>query len=393
MNDLEAKLVAALDRLGSVLGRIESARPRRDPAAGIELDADKVAAKAAGGTTAGGADAEWQRIGEIIGAANAKILAGYLDRAKGAASGVGGRVGRFGRMAGGMLAGSLVGRTAKRAASSRVGRVAGRVGRAGASAVAWVAASKAGRTVGRAGRAVIPSALAGVAGYYAGSKVASKATGGDAGSNKARGAGLAGAVIGGVVAGPLGAAVGGAAGGAVGTAADGAAKKLGDFTKQAEEASKQLIAVNRSLDQFSGLMGMVSGETDAKNAIRSREKGDRLAASAGFLSRSDQFRQDQTKESDVFWQRIENYAAGAKNYIAGIANWPFNKLYGLVNRAVEGQEAKVNPLGEAGDELGKRLLKEREDAERRRAEMAARRGVAGGVMPLGGAGAMGGAAR
>jgi hypothetical protein len=168
---------------------------------------------------------------------------------------------------------------------------------------------------------------------------------------------------------------------------------LGDFTKQAEEASKQLIAVNRSLDQFSGLMGMVSGETDAKNAIRSREKGDRLAASAGFLSRSDQFRQDQTKESDVFWQRIENYAAGAKNYIAGIANWPFNKLYGLVNRAVEGQEAKVNPLGEAGDELGKRLLKEREDAERRRADMAARRGIGGGVVPVGGAGGMGGAAR
>lgn len=379
MNDLEAKLMAALDRLGNVLERIQSARPRPDPAAGIELDASKIAAKA--GAAAGGAptdDAGWRRVGEIIGAANAKVLAGALGRARSAGAGVRTRVGRTVATAGGMLAASRLGRAGTRLAGSRAGRAAGRAGRGVLRAGAWVAMSRVGRGVGRAGRAILPAALAGFGGAYVGGKAASKLTGGDAGSNKAIGGGLGGAIVGGLAGGPLGAAVGGFAGAAMGTAADGAAKALGGFTERTAEAARSVLELNRSVGQFSALMGLMNAEMDARSAIRSREKGDRLASSATFVGRADQFRQDQTKESEVFWQRIDNYATGIKNYAAGIANWPINKLYGLVNRAVEGQKVEVNPLGEATIKLGEDLLREREAADRRRAAMAAQRVGAGG---------------
>jgi hypothetical protein len=383
----DEQLAQVLARLSDAIQRVAGGT-RADPAAGIELDASKIKD---GQTPAAGEKPDWQQIGDKLAAAVSKGSQAILDRVMGRTETQGPKAG--GEKSPGIIpaaVSSRVQRAAKWLKESRIGKRAAGIGKQVASRIGK---SRVGRTASKLGGRIAGSAFGRVAGAALGSfapgvgtvigGIIGGAVGGAVGKTaETRGGGLGrggaaggatGGIVGGLLSGRAGAIGGAVAGGVIGGAAGLAAKALENFKKETEESSKRLMEINRQFGQFSALMGLVNAEADAREAIRERGKGDRLSSSAQFASRGDQFRKDQNVESDVFWQRIDSYAMGMKNYLAGIANWPINQLYKVVNGAVEGERAKVNPLGEAGIQLGERLLKEKEEADKRREEMEKKR--------------------
>ncbi|QEL20442.1 hypothetical protein [Limnoglobus roseus] len=383
----DPKLAAALDRLTATVERINTGRN------GESSENDTQGIK-------GETVERWGRVGELIGAASARIISEALSRIQTAQTGeVKGsqagpqtsavsKPGRMARAADAFRKTRVgrwaMGKATRWANNSRVGKAAGGTIRSfltktgvGRKAGEW-ATTQATRYGGKAAGEVVGQFVGRAAGTAAGAEA------GAAVGSVVPGLGtLIGAVVGAALSKAMsgGPAEGGKPGGApvrspggfAGNATDllmSAAEKLGKFKEETEESSRKLTEMNRSFAQFSGLMARVSAIQDASEGIRSREKGDRLAASAEFLMESQQKKKDSEKESEIFWGRMDNYVAGLKNDLIAYINVPLNKMYLLLNRAVEGQETgKINNIGEAGRKLVEEIEKEEAEAQKRRDEL------------------------
>jgi hypothetical protein len=87
---------------------------------------------------------------------------------------------------------------------------------------------------------------------------------------------------------------------------------MGVAAVKAAEALNKLTAeqmtYNRELGKSSAQMAFVFAQRDIQERMRNREVGDRLSASARSLVRAEQRFKDDTKEMDVFGERVKNYA-------------------------------------------------------------------------------------
>jgi hypothetical protein len=343
MDRTETDMLAALERLSATMDRLASSRPPSAPTSAATEAGRTVRPESRPSDLS---EAHWNRIAETFGNVSAKALAATLGRGRMDSTVGGGRPAtRLGRAA------SWIGQTRPvRAVRSIAGRVRGtKAGRTATRAVGWVGGSLAGRTVGRmVGSLGGPAGaiLGGLVGGGVGAAVGSRASGGPfaAGGRGGLAGGATGAAVGGLLGGVPGAVGGGLAGAAIGGAASGAAKALGEFVHETEEASRQLMTVNRSLAQFSGQMAVVAVREQVREISRERERGDRLAYSANRLMESDQRRKDNVKELEILGQRIDNWVTSIKNDIASGITAPLNEIAGVVNQML-GDEKAENVLG------------------------------------------------
>jgi hypothetical protein len=148
--------------------------------------------------------------------------------------------------------------------------------------------------------------------------------------------GVAGGMAGGVaaIAGPLAAVVS-------------AGFALKGFHDTVADSSRQLLEWNKSFAQFSGLMGVLAMELDARDARRNMGVGDQLAESARFLGETDQMRKDNTKDLKVLFGNLENILGGAANLVITAIVGPLNIIAKGINLFVGDRSPEIVSLGEA----------------------------------------------
>jgi hypothetical protein len=90
---------------------------------------------------------------------------------------------------------------------------------------------------------------------------------------------------------------------------------LGMAAVKAAEALQRMtteqLTYNRELAKSSASMALVFAQRDVQERFRQRDVGERLSASARTLTQAEQRFKDETKEFDVFGERVKNYAAAA----------------------------------------------------------------------------------
>ena len=180
--------------------------------------------------------------------------------------------------------------------------------------------------------------------------------------------GATGAIVGGILGGKAGAIGGGIGGAALGTASAAAMKAVAEFSEKTKEASAQLTAYNRSLAQFSALMAANKAREELREMGRERYRGDRLAASAEFLSKSEQTRKDNAVETEILGSKIEGYVTGAANYIVAGLSAPLNEIAGLLNDATGDNRVKMALGAAIADAAGAAKAEEVAAKDRKLAE-------------------------
>jgi hypothetical protein len=145
---------------------------------------------------------------------------------------------------------------------------------------------------------------------------------------------------------------------------------LGMAAVKAAEALQKMTAeqllYNRELSKSSATMAVVFAERDVQERFRQREIGDRVAASARALTQAEQFKEDNTKEIAIAWERTKNeLGAGWEAFKAALfmelnkIAWVANKLWEFFNG-----EKEMDKYLTMGEWMKKNLEEERQRARR-----------------------------
>ncbi|VTS00621.1 hypothetical protein [Tuwongella immobilis] len=114
-----------------------------------------------------------------------------------------------------------------------------------------------------------------------------------------------------------------------------AASALLEFGKAVRAGTKEMLEHNKALAGVSPAMAAIFASAKIQDTLRDLEKGQRLASSAGYLSRQDQNWKDVTKEIEVLTGRIGNTLMGGAQSLITEAVRPLGWISKAVNAGLD----------------------------------------------------------
>jgi hypothetical protein len=114
-----------------------------------------------------------------------------------------------------------------------------------------------------------------------------------------------------------------------------AASAILEFGKAVRAGTKEMLEYNQTLAGVSPAMAAIFASAKIQDTLRDLEKGQRLASSAGYLSRQDQNFKDVTKEIEVLTGRIGNTLMGGAQSLITEAVRPLGWIAKNVNAGLD----------------------------------------------------------